>query len=218
MNRGKFNPPSRCPILEHSPRVTHTLTQRNIDHPLSPTEPAADSTHQKPISVPLPLALGRATSLLTVLIIGEQGRFSLILNAPWHTSHLRLIARDEKRTTEISNVIDDRALTDQAELAAAEHLRPGDVAWLIENPEPFPGGPPSMFLLPQFATMAQMSGVRQLDCDQCLFGADTVKPTRFLYWGLGDGCEFIFYVLSVLGISSDCPESFYSGGDASHLF
>ena len=67
-------PLPNCPIVEHSPEVTHTLTQRKIDRPLSPTEPAAESTHQKTTSAPLPLALGRATSLLTVLIIGEQSR------------------------------------------------------------------------------------------------------------------------------------------------
>ena len=45
----------------------------------------------------------------------------------------------------------------------------------IENPAPWPGFP-SLFLLPEFLTLAALPGVLAVDFDKCPFGAETAKP------------------------------------------
>jgi len=54
------------------------------------------------------------------------------------------------------------------------------VGFGIENPAPWPGFP-SIFLLPEFQTLASAAGVSSVDFDQCPFGSETAKPTRVLY-------------------------------------
>ena len=63
-------------------------------------------------------------------------------------------------------------------LARAMHAVGGGFA--IENPEPR-AGHPSLFKLPEFATLQQTTGCQTVDFDQCRFGADTAKPTRIAY-------------------------------------
>ena len=53
------------------------------------------------------------------------------------------------------------------------------VPFVFENPQPFEGES-SMFLLREYADLANSPGVEVADFDQCCFGAESVKPTRFL--------------------------------------
>eukprot|EP00969_Alexandrium_andersonii_P158914 7021487-Alexandrium_andersonii.AAC.1 len=57
----------------------------------------------------------------------------------------------------------------------------------IENPEPFRvrGRLPScsLFFLREMVHLSLVPGVRVTNFDQCQHGADTVKPTRLIYFG-----------------------------------
>ncbi len=67
-----------------------------------------------------------------------------------------------------------------AEMATVAHS--AQVGFAIENPEPSDGHI-SLFVLPEFVTLADLPGVRTVDFDQCPFEAETAKPTRILYYG-----------------------------------
>ena len=54
---------------------------------------------------------------------------------------------------------------------------------LLENPRPVPGVV-SMFDLPPFQALFGRDGVQVNEFDQCRFGADSAKPTRFMSGGL----------------------------------
>eukprot|EP00969_Alexandrium_andersonii_P241572 10667452-Alexandrium_andersonii.AAC.1 len=41
-----------------------------------------------------------------------------------------------------------------------------------------------MFQLPELKELAALPGVRHVDFDQCCFGAESVKPTRLLFYGV----------------------------------
>ena len=66
-----------------------------------------------------------------------------------------------------------------AEAASAAHSR--GIPSAIGNPEPWEGHI-SMFLLPEFVTLASLPGVEAVNFDQCTVGAETAKPTRVLYF------------------------------------
>ena len=53
-----------------------------------------------------------------------------------------------------------------------------DVSFALENPEPLKEV--SMFNMPKIKVIAGLDGVSHVDFDQCRFGAETQKPTRFL--------------------------------------
>ena len=70
-------------------------------------------------------------------------------------------------------------------VAAAVAAQAQQVPWAIENPEPWNSGESaSMFDFDEFQALANTSGVRTIDFDQCMHGAETVKPTRVIHWGL----------------------------------
>ena len=60
------------------------------------------------------------------------------------------------------------------------------IPWYIEQPEP--GGPEddnaTLFDFPETIALMALPGVNLVDFDQCELGAETVKPTRLLYFGL----------------------------------
>lgn len=63
------------------------------------------------------------------------------------------------------------------------------VAFALESPEPV-AGVTSIFDLPEAQRLARAPGVRQVDFDQCRWGAESKKPTRILYFGLAlEGLE-----------------------------
>ncbi|CAE8690656.1 unnamed protein product, partial [Polarella glacialis] len=56
-------------------------------------------------------------------------------------------------------------------------------AFILENPAPLPGGV-SLFRTEAMQNVARLRGVKFVEFHQCPFGAETAKPTRFLYYGL----------------------------------
>ena len=69
-------------------------------------------------------------------------------------------------------------------VAAAALAAAANVMWAIENPEPWNSDESaSMFDFTEFEALAATTGARTVDFDQCMHGAETVKPTRVLYWG-----------------------------------
>ena len=63
---------------------------------------------------------------------------------------------------------------------AASLCLKSNVGFAVENPEPFSKSV-SLFLLPEFVELASQPAVKSVDFDQCMFGAETKKPTRVLY-------------------------------------
>ena len=61
-----------------------------------------------------------------------------------------------------------------------------NIPWYIEQPEPW--GPEddnaTFFDFPETIALMALPGVKFVDFDQCEKGAETVKPTRLLYFGL----------------------------------
>ena len=60
------------------------------------------------------------------------------------------------------------------------------VGWAIENPEPYGSGssPPTIFDFPEVKSLSESMGAQVTDFDQCMWGAETTKPTRILWWGV----------------------------------
>ena len=58
----------------------------------------------------------------------------------------------------------------------------GTAAW-VRHREPEPLAPVSLFNLPEYVAPVALIGARSINFDQCRWGAESVKPTRLLYWG-----------------------------------
>ncbi|CAE8649245.1 unnamed protein product, partial [Polarella glacialis] len=56
-------------------------------------------------------------------------------------------------------------------------------AFILEHPAPSPGGV-SLFRTEAMQNVARLRGVKFVEFHQCPFGAETARPTRFLYYGL----------------------------------
>eukprot|EP00971_Amphidinium_carterae_P218548 4337976-Amphidinium_carterae.1 len=57
----------------------------------------------------------------------------------------------------------------------------------LENSAPRPSEP-SIIHLPEFPKLQQTYGVQMRKTHQCMFGADTTKPTMLAWYGGGSKC------------------------------
>jgi hypothetical protein len=68
----------------------------------------------------------------------------------------------------------------------ARKCHAANIPWYIEQPEPW--GPEddnaTLFDFPEMILLRALPGVTATDLDQCEVGADTVKPTRLVHFGL----------------------------------
>ena len=97
-------------------------------------------------------------------------------------SHLYGLPRRELNDREATQVAEGNFFAiKSAEMAnlCMEH----SVGWAIENPRPDPAFP-SLFWLAEFQALAASAGVRHVEFDQCMYDAETSKPTRVLFWGV----------------------------------
>ena len=87
-----------------------------------------------------------------------------------HTDQLR--ASEQKQVKEANLLVDRTAQVARAQMALG---RP----WGLENPTHGPEDP-SLWDMPQVKVLLDHPETEAVDFDQCRFGCETVKPTRFV--------------------------------------
>ncbi|CAE7648821.1 unnamed protein product [Symbiodinium sp. CCMP2592] len=97
-----------------------------------------------------------------------------VLRSEQHIEGLPSLGKKEKEQVRTANLLIERC---SDSVVAMWDLK---LTWGVENSD-HPVGKPSLWAMPSFRAIIDLDRVGAADFDQCRFGLETVKPTRFLF-------------------------------------